>query len=114
MASDRRLWEVTMPDVDADLLSGGLQLIWERGHEGDRQLARLLSERKPRYTKEAYASALKRARALNDAAWKLADAWHESRGKAIISQEQLEARCPGFTTADYADAIRNNLTWARK
>jgi hypothetical protein len=27
---------------------------------------------------------------------------------------ELQCVCPGFTPADYADAMHNNIPWARK
>jgi hypothetical protein len=44
----------------------------------------------------------------------MADEWHASRGKAVVTKEALAAACPEFADGDYAEALSKNLTWARK
>lgn len=50
---------------------------------------------------------------LQDAAWNLADEWHD-RKLAHVSVEDLEAICPGFTAQEYQRAIHEALERAAK
>jgi hypothetical protein len=96
------------------LLSAALRVKWEQGYLGDRHGLRLLAERMPGFSAEDYAAAYSRAEVLNATAWRMADEWHASRAKAVVTTETLAAACPGFADADYVEAISKNLTWARK
>jgi len=54
-----------------------------------------------------------REKALRDAAWQLADEWHD-RKRAQVTIDDLEAICPGFTAEEYQKAIGDALLWAAK
>jgi hypothetical protein len=103
-----------MSNPPRDLLSSALRVKWEVGHTGEKQSLRALAERRPGLDAESYAQAYARATALDEAAWRLADAWHASKGSAPISVDDLSTAHPGFSTEDYEQAISNNLLWASK
>ena len=97
------------------LLGAALRVMWETGHSQDQRAVELLAERVPGFTAEQYAEASRRSAELNSAAYNLAAAWFASRGQGPYpSVEALEAQCPGFSSADYSDAVSKNVTWARK
>jgi hypothetical protein len=74
-----------------------------------------LAERAPGFSNEEYAAASRLAAAMSRTAYDLAAAWFASRGKAQYpTVSELEHRCPGFSGTDYAEAITNNVLWARK
>jgi hypothetical protein len=66
---------------------------------------------------EAIAEALERARLLEDAATRMADA---SRGPGDgthgppLTRETLAGRCPGFSDASYRRAVNDGFTQTRK
>jgi hypothetical protein len=104
-----------MSAVPQKLLSVALRVKWETGHSQDRRAVDLLAERVPGFTSEQYAEAGRRAAELDAAAYALAAAWFASRGQGPYpTVGALEARCPGFSGIDYAEAVGNNVTWARK
>jgi hypothetical protein len=97
------------------LLGAALRVKWEHGHAGNEQAVRLLVERAHGFSAEEYAEAGRLAAVLDGAAYELAAAWFASRGQAPMpTPEELECLCPGFATADYAEAIQKNILWARK
>ena len=52
---------------------------------------------------------------MDAAAYELAAAWFASQGKGQgLTVEVLQAHYPGFSWADYAEAVDNNILWARK
>ncbi len=104
-----------MPEVPRQLLSAALRVKWESGSSGDRRAVELIAQRVPGYTPEEYAEASRQAAAMDGVAYELAAAWFVSAGKGPPpTVGELEARCPGFSEADYAEAIRNNTLWARR
>ena len=103
-----------MSPLPHPLLSAALCVRWEQGYLGERQALPLLAERVPGFRDEEYAEAYRRAEDLDATAWRMADAWHASRGETIVTKEALAAACPGFADGDYVEALRNNMTWARK
>jgi hypothetical protein len=103
-----------MSHLPQGLLSLALRVKWEIGYTGEKQALRTLAERMPGLDTELYAEAYARASAMNDAAWKLADAWHASKGSAYFSKNDLDLTHPGFALKDYEEAISNNLLWASK
>jgi hypothetical protein len=97
------------------LLSAALRLRWERGALAEDQAAQLLAERAPGLPLELYTGAWGRAAVLDGAAYDLAAAWFSGKEQAPMpTAEELACLCPGFETADYTAAIRNNILWARK
>jgi hypothetical protein len=104
-----------MSALPQKLLSAALRVKWETGHSDDARAVALLAERVPGFTAEQYAEASRRSAELDSAAYDLAAAWFATRGQGIYpTVEALEARCPGFSGTDYAEAVGNNVTWARK
>jgi hypothetical protein len=104
-----------MPSLPQKLLSAGLHVLWESGHSGDQRAIELLAERVPGFSDEQYAAASRLAAALDRMAYDLAAAWFASAGKGPYpTVDELGEGCPGFSGTDYAEAIRNNLLWARK
>jgi hypothetical protein len=103
-----------MSHLPQRLLSLALRVKWEVGYRGEKQALRALAERMPGLDTELYAEAFARASAMNDEAWRLADAWHDSKGSAYFSRDDLAPGHPGFALEDYEEAISNNLLWARK
>ena len=104
-----------MSALPQKLLSAALRVKWETGHSQDQWAVQLLAERVPGFTAEQYAEASRRAAALDSAAYDLAAAWFATRGQGPYpAVGALEARCPGFSGTDYAEAVGNNVTWARK
>jgi hypothetical protein len=103
-----------MSHLPQALLSLALRVMWEVGYTGEVQALRVLAERMPGLDTELYAEAYARASAMNDAAWKLADAWHASKGSAYFSKDDLAPSHPGFALEDYEEAISKNLYWASK
>jgi hypothetical protein len=103
-----------MSYLPPDLLSLALRVKWEVGFKGEQQALRALAERMPGLNVESYAVAYARASAMDETAWRLADAWHASKGAASVSEEELSSTHPGFAAEDYGKAISNNLLWARK
>jgi hypothetical protein len=55
----------------------------------------------------------KQAKQLKNAAWQLADEWHD-RKRDSVTVADLEAICPGHTPAEYQKAIDDALLWASK
>jgi hypothetical protein len=52
---------------------------------------------------------------MDAAAYELAAAWFARRGKGQgPTVEAFQARYPGFSWVDYAEAVDNNILWARK
>ena len=105
-----------MSSLPQKLLSVALRVIWERGHSEDQRAVELIAERLPGFSNEQYAAASRLAAALNRTAYDLAAAWFASRGNRGLypTVDELEERCPGFSGTDYAEAISNNITWARR
>ncbi len=104
-----------MSALPQKLLSAALRVMWETGHAQDQRAVELLAERVPGFTAEQYAEASRRAAELDSAAYDLAAAWFATRGQGPYpTVDALEARCPGFSGTDYAAAVGNNVTWARK
>jgi hypothetical protein len=104
-----------MSALPQKLLSVALRVKWETGHSQDQRAVELLAERVPGLNAEQYAEASRRAAELDSAAYDLAAAWFATRGQGPYpTGDALEARCPGFSGADYAEAVRSNVTWARK
>ena len=104
-----------MSALSQKLFGAALRLKWEAGHSQDQRAVELLAERVPGFTAEQYAEASRRAAKLDSAAYELAAAWFASRGQGPYpTADALEARCPGFSRTDYAEAVSNNVTWARK
>jgi len=104
-----------MSALPQKLLGAALRVKWETGHSQDRRAAELLAERVPGFTAGQYAEASRRAAELDSAAYSLAAAWFASWGQGPYpTVDALEARCPGFSGTDYAEAVGNNVTWARK
>jgi hypothetical protein len=104
-----------MSSLSQKLLSAGLHVKWESGHSEDRRAVELLAERVPGFSDEQYVAASRLAAVLDRTAYELAAAWFASRGKGPYpTVDELEERCPGFSGTDYAEAISNNILWARK
>ncbi|HEX3149681.1 MAG TPA: hypothetical protein VHR66_16515 [Gemmataceae bacterium] len=104
-----------MSALPQELLSAALRVKWETGQSQDPRAIELLAERVPGFATEQYAEASRRAAELDRAAFDMADAWFASRGQGSYpTVDALEARCPGFSGTDYAEAVSNNVTWARK
>jgi hypothetical protein len=104
-----------MSALPQKLLSAALRVKWETGHSQDQRATELLAERVPGFIAEHYAEASRRANELDSAAYELAAEWFASRGHGPYpTVDALEAQCPGFAGTDYAEAVRNNVTWARK
>jgi hypothetical protein len=104
-----------MSALPQKLLSAALRVKWETGHSDDPRAVDLLAERVPGFTSEQYAEAGRRVAELDAAAYALAAAWFAGRGQGPYpTADALEARCPGFSGTDYAEAVGNNVTWARK
>ena len=97
------------------LLSAALHVKWEHGHSADQRAVELIAQRVPGFSAEQYGEASKLAAAMDAAAYELAAAWFASQGKGKgPTVEALQARYPGFSWADYAEAVDNNILWARK
>jgi hypothetical protein len=97
------------------LLSAALRVKWETGHSEDQRAVELLAEWVPGLTAGQYAEASRRSAELDAAVYGLAAAWFATRGQGPYpTVEALEARCPGFSGTDYAEAVGNNVTRARK
>jgi hypothetical protein len=105
---------IAMPQLPQKLLSLALHVRWEVGAVGDKRAVRILTERMPGLDDESYTEALERAKAMDEAAWRLADAWHASKGSVPISLDELSSSHPGFSAEDYQEAMSNNLLWASK
>src|SRR5262249_54065461 len=104
-----------MPSLPQNLLTAGLYVLWESRHSEDRRAVELLAERLPGFSDEQYAAASRLAAALDRTAYGLAAAWFAGRGKGRYpTVDELEERCPGFSGTAYAEAISNNILWARK
>jgi hypothetical protein len=104
-----------MSSLPQELLSVALRVKWEHGHSADQRAVELIAKRLPAFSAEQHVEASQFAAALDGAAYDLAAAWFARRGTGPFpTVEELEARCPGFSWQDYADAVHNNLTWARK
>ena len=105
-----------MEPLPHNLLSAALHVIWEHGHSEDERAVELIAKRVPGFSAEQCAAASRLAAVLNRTAYDLAAAWFASRGKKGLypTVDALEERCPGFSGTDYAEAISNNVLWARK
>jgi hypothetical protein len=104
-----------MSPLPQNLLCAGLHVLWESGHSQDQRAVQLLSERVPGFSNEQYTDASRLAAALDQTAYDLAAAWFASHGKGPYpTVNELEERCPGFSGSEYAQAISNNILWARK
>ncbi|CAN5344717.1 hypothetical protein BH10PLA2_BH10PLA2_20290 [soil metagenome] len=104
-----------MPHSTQKLLGAALRAIWETGHSFGQKAIESLTERVPGASAAEYADACLRAAELDAAAFALADAWFDNRGKGPYpSVSELRARLPGFDDADYVEAINKNVIWARK
>ena len=55
----------------------------------------------------------KQAKQLKNAAWQLADEWHDKKRDSVTVAD-LEAMCPGHAQAEYQKAIDDALLWASK
>ena len=99
------------------LLGTALRVLWETGHGGDGQGAHLVAERVEGFSREECLEAGRLAKELDNVAYELAGiGWHTAAGRGSMDEatEQLEARCPGFAPEIYTEAIRKNITWARR
>lgn len=104
-----------MSALPEKLLSAALRVKWETGHSQDQRAVELVGERVPGFAAEQYAEASRRAAELDGVAYDLAAAWFATRGQGSYpTVDALEARCPGFSGSDYAEAVGKNVTWARK
>lgn len=102
-----------MPETTPELRGLALRLRWDHTCGSEEEAVRRLEEQRAGFEGEQYVEAWRSAAVLDGVAFDLADAWHASKGKAPGPEvEDLELMCPGFTTADYALAIHNNLRWA--
>jgi hypothetical protein len=103
-----------MSNVTRELLSLALRVKWETAGTSEKQALQVLAQRMPGLDAASYAEAYARAKALDEAAWTLADRWHASRGSTSASVDDLSSNHPGFATADYAESLAKNLEWASK
>lgn len=104
-----------MSELPQALLGAALRVKWGTGHSRDERAVELLAERVPGFNPEQYAEASRRAAEMDEVAFALADAWFATRGQGPYpAADGLKTRFPGFSDADYAEAVSNNVTWARK
>jgi hypothetical protein len=92
-----------------------MHLRWERGALAEDEAARLLAEYAPGLPRRAYAAAWERVAILDGVAYDLAANWFADKGQvALPTAAERECLCPGFNAADYTEAVRNNILWARR
>jgi hypothetical protein len=104
-----------MSALPQKLLSAALRVKWETGHSEDQRAVELLVEQVPGFTSEQYAESSRRAAELDSVAYDLAATWFASGGEGPYPKAAaLEISYPGFFWSDYAEAVSNNVTWARK
>ena len=97
------------------LLSAALHVKWEHGYSADQRAVELIAQRVPGFSAEQYLEASKLAAAMDAAAYELAAAWFARQGKGPgPTVDALQAGYPGFSWTDYAEAVDNNILWARK
>lgn len=79
-----------------ELLSAALHLMWERGTLSEDEAIRALEVRVRGFGREQYAEARRLAAVMNGAAFQLADAWHDTKGREPgPTTEELACLCPG-------------------
>jgi hypothetical protein len=104
-----------MASLPQKLLSAALRVLWEHGRSGDQRAAELIAQRAPGFSAGQCAEASRLAAALDRSAYELAAAWFASRGEGPgPTTDELQARHPGFSWEDYAEAVSNNIPWARR
>jgi len=98
-----------------ELLSAALHVKWEHGRSADQRAIELIAQRVAGFSAKQYGEATKLAAAMDAAAYELAAAWFARQGKGQgPTVEVLQASYPGFFWTDYAEAVDNNILWARK
>ena len=101
--------------LPAELLSRALRLKWVLGSAEKELAVRSLAGQFPGFRDSQYSEAWQLVMVLDGAAYELAAAWFESKGREPgPTADDLKCLCPGFRDEDYADAIGNNILWARK
>ncbi len=103
-----------MSNVTEELLGKALRVRWEGGIRSEAYAALALEEKAPGLDGQTYIEAFARASAMDEAAWRLADAFHASNRTMHVSAADLESAHPGFAREDYNQSFARNLALANK
>ena len=103
-----------MAALDASLLSAAFDVVFHHGALEGKDALHAIEMAAPGFTEEQYAQAFAAAECLEEESYKMAQAAVASEGKSACSPSILTKACPGFTAAEYSEAISLCTEWARK
>lgn len=103
-----------MVALDSTLLTAAFDVVFHHGALEGKDAVHAVEMSSPGFTAEEYAAAFAAAECLEEEGYKLAQAWFASEGKSSLTTADLAKLCPGFSAAEYAEAIHLCTLWARK
>jgi hypothetical protein len=103
-----------MAALDSSLLNAACDVVFHHGALEGQDALHAIEMAVPGFTTEQYAEAFAAAECLEEEGYKLAQSWFANGGKSSCTAADLSKTCPGFTAAEYAEAIHLCTEWARK
>ena len=103
-----------MAALDASLLSAAFDVVFHHGALEGTDALHAIEMAVPGLAAEQYAQAFAAAECLEEEGYKLAQAWFANDGQGACSPSELAKACPGFSPAEYSEAISLCTEWARK
>jgi hypothetical protein len=103
-----------MAALDASLLNAAYDVVFHHGALEGKDALHAIEMAVPGFTAEQYAQAFAAAECLEEEAYKMAQVSIASDGKKVCSSSELAKACPGFSQAEYAEAISLCTDWAKK
>jgi len=103
-----------MAALDASLLIAAFDVVFHHGALEGRDALHAIEMAAPGFTAEQYAQAFAAAECLEEEGYKLAQTWFANEGKSSCTASDLSKLCPGFSPAEYSEAIKLCTEWARK
>jgi hypothetical protein len=103
-----------MASLDSTLLSAAFDVVFHHGALEGKDALHAMEMSAPGFTAEQYAQAFAAAECLEEEGFKMAQAWVANQGQGACSPSELAKARPGFSPAEYSEAISLCTDWARK
>lgn len=103
-----------MAALDASLMNAAFDVVFHHGALEGKDALHAMEMSAPGFTAEQYAQAFAAAECLEEEGYKMAQAYFANEGKTSCSPSELAKACPGFSPAEYSEAISLCTEWARK